>query len=115
MKRRVVSAEGRRQFLRYLAGSPLLAGLARAVFPAEPPAPEPSASPTTFLESLGEKPITSAADAVNVFDFEVVARRNLPPAHYGYLATGVDDDLTLAGRSGTASTCPTSTTTSRRA
>ena len=72
-------------------------------FPADggPPATEPSASPTTFLEALGEKPIANPADAVNVFDFEVVARRNLPPAHYGYLATGVDDDVTVrANREG---------------
>ena len=103
MKEPVVSTEGRRRFLRHLAGSPLLAGLARTVFSADggPPAREPSASPTTFLEALGEKPIATAADAVNVFDFEVVARRNLPPAHYGYIATGVGDDLTMrANREG---------------
>jgi isopentenyl diphosphate isomerase/L-lactate dehydrogenase-like FMN-dependent dehydrogenase len=28
-------------------------------------------------------------------DFEEAARRALPPAHWGYMATGVDDDLTL--------------------
>ena len=45
--------------------------------------------------------IASANDALNVFDFEMVARQTLPPAHYGYLATGVDDDLTLqANRTG---------------
>ena len=103
MSRRTVSNEGRRHFLRFLAGSPLLAGFARAGFAAEggPPLSEPSASPATFLEGLGEKPIAAAADAVNVFDFEVVARHKLPPAHYGYLATGVDDDVTVkANREG---------------
>ena len=102
-KRRVVSTEARRQFLRFLAGSPLLAGFARAGFSAEaePPPAEASASPTAFLEALGEKPIARPEEAINVFDFEVVARRNLPPAHYGYLATGVDDDVTLrANRDG---------------
>ncbi len=29
-------------------------------------------------------------DALDVFDFEAVARRTLPPAHFGYLATGTD-------------------------
>jgi isopentenyl diphosphate isomerase/L-lactate dehydrogenase-like FMN-dependent dehydrogenase len=29
-------------------------------------------------------------------DFEPAARKVLPPAHFGYLATGVDDDVTLA-------------------
>lgn len=34
-------------------------------------------------------------------DFEDVARRNLPTAHFGYMASGVDDDLTLrANREG---------------
>src|SRR5690606_19558503 len=33
--------------------------------------------------------------ALNVFDFEAVARRMLVPAHYGYMASGVDDDVTL--------------------
>ena len=94
---------GRRLFLRYLAASPLLGEWARSAFaaPGGPPATEPSSSPATLLEGLGEKPIASPSEAVNVFDFEVVARRNLPPAHYGYLATGVDDDVTVrANREG---------------
>ena len=28
-------------------------------------------------------------------DFEPLARKALPPAHWGYMATGVDDDKTL--------------------
>jgi len=39
--------------------------------------------------------ITSADQAVDVFDFERLARSKLPPAHFGYLATGVDGDATL--------------------
>jgi isopentenyl diphosphate isomerase/L-lactate dehydrogenase-like FMN-dependent dehydrogenase len=39
--------------------------------------------------------IAGAKDAINVMDFEPLARKALPPAHWGYLATGVDDDLTL--------------------
>jgi len=39
--------------------------------------------------------IQSPAEALNVFDFEAVARARLPIAHWGYLATGVDDDTTL--------------------
>jgi 4-hydroxymandelate oxidase len=38
---------------------------------------------------------------LNVMDFEALARKKLPPAHFGYLATGVDDDGTLrANREG---------------
>jgi isopentenyl diphosphate isomerase/L-lactate dehydrogenase-like FMN-dependent dehydrogenase len=34
-------------------------------------------------------------DVLNVRDFEPLARSALPPAHFGYLATGIDDDRTL--------------------
>jgi len=66
--------EGRRRFLRYLAGSPLLA------------------LPQSEL-------ISDPAEALNVFDFHEVAKAVLPKAHYGYLATGVDDDRTLHANS----------------
>lgn len=36
-----------------------------------------------------------AFEVLNVRDFEALARAALPPAHFGYLATGIDDDLTL--------------------
>ena len=36
-----------------------------------------------------------AADILNVRDFESLAQQALPPAHFGYLATGIDDDRTL--------------------
>src|SRR5579883_313356 len=58
----------RRRFLEFLAASPLLAAQQ------EPAGPQ---------------------DALNVSDFEELARKALPPAHFGYLQTGVDDDLTL--------------------
>jgi isopentenyl diphosphate isomerase/L-lactate dehydrogenase-like FMN-dependent dehydrogenase len=50
------------------------------------------------LRAFAQEPdalITSADQAVDVFDFERIARANLPPAHFGYLATGVDGDATL--------------------
>ncbi len=84
----------RRAFLRWLAGSPLLsfAGLQACTI-----GREERAAPTRDLDQL----IRSSDDAINVFDFEAVARNNLPPAHFGYMATGVDDDATLrANREG---------------
>jgi 4-hydroxymandelate oxidase len=75
----------RRRFLKFLAGSPLLAAL-----------PE-------FGSAAEQNPdvITAPKDAINVMDFEAAARLALPPAHYGYMATGVDDDATLkANREG---------------
>lgn len=41
-------------------------------------------------------PITSADQVLNVMDFEPLARKALPPAHFGYIATGADDDRTVA-------------------
>jgi len=85
----------RRRFLRVLTGSSLLvlSGPAwnvnrRAI----------AASPTDIARS---PVITSPNEAINVFDFEAAARERLPAAHFGYLATGVDDDATLrANREG---------------
>ena len=39
--------------------------------------------------------LKSAADALDVFDFEAMARTVLPPAHWGYMATGSDGEETL--------------------
>ncbi len=39
--------------------------------------------------------INSPERALDVLDFEEAARRALPPAHFGYLATGTDADETL--------------------
>jgi 4-hydroxymandelate oxidase len=45
--------------------------------------------------------ISSPEQAINVLEFEAAARKALPPAHWGYLSTGVDDDATLkANREG---------------
>jgi 4-hydroxymandelate oxidase len=66
----------RRHFLRFLAASPLLA------------LPE-------YLQAQASEALASPADALNVMDFEAAARRILPPAHWGYLATGTDDEVTL--------------------
>jgi (S)-2-hydroxy-acid oxidase len=37
----------------------------------------------------------AADQALNVMDFEALARAALPPAHFAYIATGTDDDLTV--------------------
>src|SRR5260221_4706244 len=76
----------RRRFLRFLLGSPLMAGLGGA------------------LEARDDDDvITAPGQALNVMDFETAARKHLPPGHFAYLATGVDDDATLrANREGFA-------------
>jgi 4-hydroxymandelate oxidase len=35
-------------------------------------------------------------DVLNIFDLGEIAQRKLPPAHWAYMATGVDDDRTVA-------------------
>ena len=67
------TAFARREFLQYLASSPLLAA----------------------TQDLPGEAVTSPKDSLNVMDFEPLAHKALPPAHWGYLTSGVDDDLTL--------------------
>ncbi len=45
------------------------------------------------LVAMAQEP--SAKDALSVLDFEPLAQKALPPAHWGYMSTGVDDDLTV--------------------
>ena len=51
--------------------------------------------PPSVLYRRAPTPITSADQVLNVMEFEALARTALPPAHYAYIATGVDDDLTV--------------------
>lgn len=69
----------RRRVVQSILAAPSLAGLA--------PALRASGEDDSF--------IASAAEALDVFDFERLARAKLSPAHWGYLKTGVDGDETL--------------------
>lgn len=51
--------------------------------------------PPSRLFSRAPPPITAADQVLDVMGFEPLARDALPPAHFGYIATGVDDDLTV--------------------
>jgi isopentenyl diphosphate isomerase/L-lactate dehydrogenase-like FMN-dependent dehydrogenase len=84
----------RRSFLRFLAGSPLIPLAGTAGCTSRPVEASQVPDRTGGAGALGE-PITSPEQALNVFDFQPVAEANIPPAHWGYLATGVDDDLQL--------------------
>jgi isopentenyl diphosphate isomerase/L-lactate dehydrogenase-like FMN-dependent dehydrogenase len=72
--------DDRRAFLRFLAASPLYAGLPLAA---------------QALSQTPEPPVDKAGDALDVFDLEKVAGQHIPPAHWGYLMTGVDGEETL--------------------
>ena len=94
LKREWHEAEHRRRFLRLLAASPLLGCSGWSWLESES-AMQPS------LDTVVQDLIASPEDALNVLEFEAVARKNLPPAHFGYMATGVTNDATLqANREG---------------
>lgn len=85
----------RRAFLRFLAGSPFFAGWQLAA------RSQGGRSHLQDTAAVTGPTIASPEEAINVFDLEAVARENLPPAHFGYITTGVDDDVTLrANRAG---------------
>ena len=80
----------RRQFLKMVAGSPLLhyaAGLAPLL---TSEAALGQAAPEADAGLIG-----ALDEALEVMDFESLAQRSMLPAHWGYLATGVDGDGTL--------------------
>src|SRR5215207_632539 len=73
----------RRAFLKFLAASPLLTLL------------------PSIAEALQQGGLEQAAHALDVFDFEAAAQKIVPPAHWGYLMSGVDGEATLrANRDG---------------
>jgi len=91
----------RRRFLQFLAASPLFAGLGPPAVAQDASAPSRLPDPMPWAPRELDNLISDPKDALDVFDFEPVARKNLPPAHFGYLATGIDDELTLrANREG---------------
>ena len=95
-------AASRRKFLQYLASSPLFAAGGLSAFAGEgPPAPNKLPDPIMWAPLKTENLIANPKAAINVFDFEPVARVNVPPAHFGYMASGIDDEVTLrANREG---------------
>src|SRR6059058_5479839 len=93
-------AASRRKFLQFLAASPLLG--AGGAFAGEGLARRTKLpDPLTWAPMRADELIKSPKEAINVFDFEPVCRENVPPAHFGYMASGVDDEVTLrANREG---------------
>ncbi len=75
----------RRAFISFLAASPLYASLGYFS----------RSRAQTLASPSGDGLIERAGDALDVFDFEPVAHRNIPAAHWGYLVSGVDGEDTL--------------------
>ncbi len=75
----------RRQFLNFLAASPLVAALGSR-----------DTNAAADLTSLPDYLVKTPHNALDVFDMHAVAKNVLPTSHYGYLATGTDGNETLA-------------------
>ena len=73
----------RREFLSFLAASAAVTPAVRAW--------AQQASTTSHEPFV----LRSAKDALQIMDFEEAAKRALPPAHWGYMASGSEDDATL--------------------
>src|SRR6202048_3831861 len=87
MSRHEFRPASRRRVLQFLATGPLLT--------AGPP------DPMGWAPRDPDNVITDPKQALDVFDFEPAAKKNLPPAHFGYMVTGADDEVTLrANREG---------------
>jgi isopentenyl diphosphate isomerase/L-lactate dehydrogenase-like FMN-dependent dehydrogenase len=83
----------RRRLLQFLAGSPLLVHATKTAFAQGTTSRPPD--PLTWAPRDLNKPIENPGQALDVFDFEPVMKASVPPAHFGYMATGVDDEVTL--------------------
>src|SRR5436190_222041 len=87
----------RRKFVSFLAGSPLFAAagvdfrsLDRLFQGAARDRGAALDQVNQVVQQAVQQPtlITAAREALDVFDFEPVAQSKVPPAHWGYLATG---------------------------
>jgi isopentenyl diphosphate isomerase/L-lactate dehydrogenase-like FMN-dependent dehydrogenase len=94
-------AANRRRFLQFIAASTALGYADKLAF-AETLLPKSKLpDPMIWAPLDANNLIKSPKEAINVFDFEPVMRQNVPPAHFGYMASGIDDEVTLrANREG---------------
>jgi isopentenyl diphosphate isomerase/L-lactate dehydrogenase-like FMN-dependent dehydrogenase len=94
-------AANRRRFLQFIGASTALTYADKIAF-AETLLPKSKLPDPMIWSPLDPANlIKSPKEAINVFDFEPVMRQNVPPAHFGYMASGIDDEVTLrANREG---------------
>jgi hypothetical protein len=82
VQRTIDTLAARRRILRFLTSFPLL-----------------TAGPRVGWGQSFQAPnavLTRVDDVLSVMEFESLARAALPPAHFAYIATGVDDDRTVS-------------------
>src|SRR6478735_9689643 len=101
MPNEIDQAASRRKFLQFIAASTALGYADKLAF-AETLLPKSKLpDPMIWAPLDPANLIKSPKEAINVFDFEPVMRQNVPPAHFGYMASGIDDEVTLrANREG---------------
>ena len=101
MPNEIDQAKSRRKFLQFIAASTALGYADKLAF-AETLLPKSKLpDPMIWAPLDPANLIKSPKEAINVFDFEPVMRQNVPPAHFGYMASGIDDEVTLrANREG---------------
>jgi 4-hydroxymandelate oxidase len=88
-------AANRRRFLQFIGASTALTYADKLAF-AETLLPKSKLpDPMIWAPLDPANLIKSPKEAINVFDFEPVMRQNVPPAHFGYMASGIDDEVTL--------------------
>src|SRR5258706_1322551 len=80
--------ENRRRLLQWLPASPLLASPGSGLGGVDRPSKLPELEANASL-------IGKPEEAINVFDFELVSFKNVPPAHIGYMVSGIDAEATL--------------------
>ena len=85
----------RRHFLQFLAASPWLAQISQSAVAQDAAAPPRLPDPLPWAPRGLGKLIDDPKEALSVFDFELVMKQNVPAAHFGYMATGLDDEVTL--------------------
>ena len=87
----------RRQFLTFLAGSPLLYGLSGTLLAGAAAAQTRSETDAVLRGALEFKDVIKSVDqALNVWDFEAAMRTRVNAGHYAYMAQGADDFGTIA-------------------
>ena len=83
----------RRSFLKYLAASPVLtAGAKSALAATAAEMPARPADPMVWWPQDPNFLVDKPEDALDVFELEAVAHKNMPPAHFGFMTAGADDD-----------------------
>ena len=93
MTNAVNAKNNRRKFLQYLAASPVLALSTR----------EALANTALELQTRPDDPyiwkpfdpnyiVTKPEEAIDIFELEAVAHKNIPGAHWGYMSTGADGE-----------------------